>query len=92
MVENRKADNGTTDNGPPTTGYEHGAKRQAQSSDNKARSVDNRQRTTDNDDEQRAEVVLKAETLNGASGTSDIEGKVTRVGASECGQRMSFKR
>ena len=40
----------------------------------------------------KTEVTLKAETLNGASGTSDIEGKVTRVGASECGQRMSFKR
>jgi hypothetical protein len=33
------------------------------------------------------------ETLeaNGADGISDIEGKVTRVGASECGQRASFK-
>jgi len=29
--------------------------------------------------------------LNGARGTRDIEGKVTRVGASECGQRTSFK-
>jgi len=28
---------------------------------------------------------------NGASGTSDIEGKATRVGASERGQRASFK-
>jgi hypothetical protein len=28
--------------------------------------------------------------LNGANGMSDIEGKVTRVGASERGQRMSF--
>jgi hypothetical protein len=28
---------------------------------------------------------------NGADGISDIEGKVTRVGASECGQRASFK-
>ena len=27
---------------------------------------------------------------NGADGISDIEGKVTRVGASECGQRASF--
>jgi hypothetical protein len=27
---------------------------------------------------------------NGADGFSDIEGKATRVGASECGQRMSF--
>ena len=30
------------------------------------------------------------ETGNGASGMSDIEGKATRVGASEHGQRMSF--
>jgi hypothetical protein len=29
--------------------------------------------------------------LNGANGVSDIEGKVTRVGASEYGQRTSFK-
>ena len=28
---------------------------------------------------------------NGAEGISDIEGKATRVGASEHGQRMSFK-
>jgi hypothetical protein len=28
---------------------------------------------------------------NGADGFSDIEGKATRVGASERGQRMSFK-
>jgi molybdopterin-binding protein len=28
--------------------------------------------------------------VNGATGMSDIEGKVTRVGASECGQRASF--
>jgi hypothetical protein len=35
---------------------------------------------------------LKTETLNGVSGTSNIEGKVTRVGASERGERMSFKR
>jgi hypothetical protein len=27
---------------------------------------------------------------NGAHGTRDIEGKMTRVGASECGQRTSF--
>src|SRR6266436_1047556 len=31
------------------------------------------------------------EKLNGADGISDIEGKATRVGASERGQRMSFK-
>jgi hypothetical protein len=31
------------------------------------------------------------EIMNGANGMSDIEGKVTRVGASERGQRMSFK-
>src|ERR1700686_2910139 len=30
--------------------------------------------------------------LNGANGMSDIEGKATRVGASERGQRTSFKR
>jgi len=30
--------------------------------------------------------------VNGARGTRDIEGKVTRVGASECGQRKSFNR
>jgi predicted RNase H-like HicB family nuclease len=29
---------------------------------------------------------------NGADGISDIEGKVTRGGASECGQRASFNR
>jgi len=29
--------------------------------------------------------------VNGARGTREIEGKVTRVGASECGQRRSFK-
>ena len=29
--------------------------------------------------------------MNGAPGTRDIEGKATRVGASECGQRTSFK-
>jgi hypothetical protein len=29
---------------------------------------------------------------NGADGISNIEGKVTRVGASECGQRASFNR
>jgi hypothetical protein len=28
--------------------------------------------------------------MNGANGMSDIEGKVTRVGASERGQRASF--
>src|SRR5437899_11829510 len=30
-------------------------------------------------------------SFNGAEGISDIEGKATRVGASERGQRMSFK-
>ena len=30
------------------------------------------------------------EMVNGAEGISDIEGKATRVGASERGQRMSF--
>jgi hypothetical protein len=29
--------------------------------------------------------------VNGARGTRDIEGKAMRVGASECGQRTSFK-
>jgi len=29
--------------------------------------------------------------VNGARGTRDIEGKATRAGASECGQRTSFK-
>jgi hypothetical protein len=33
-----------------------------------------------------------APACNGADGISDIEGKVTRVGASECGQRASFNR
>ena len=31
------------------------------------------------------------ETMNGANGMSDIEGEVTRAGASERGQRTSFK-
>ena len=31
------------------------------------------------------------EMMNGAEGLSDIEGKATRAGASERGQRMSFK-
>ena len=30
------------------------------------------------------------EMMNGAEGISDIEGKATRAGASERGQRMSF--
>jgi len=30
------------------------------------------------------------EMMNGADGISDIEGKATRVGASERGQRTSF--
>ena len=30
--------------------------------------------------------------MNGANGMSDMEGKVTRVGASERGQRASFNR
>jgi hypothetical protein len=32
-----------------------------------------------------------AVNVNGPDGIRDIEGKVTRVGASERGQRMSFK-
>src|SRR4029077_1055824 len=39
---------------------------------------------------QRTFVRLPLHRLNGANGMSDIEGKVTRVGASERGQRMSF--
>jgi hypothetical protein len=36
--------------------------------------------------------VRERERENGAAGPSDIEGKTKRVGASECGQRMSFNR
>src|SRR5213078_2697416 len=36
-------------------------------------------------------VRLPVHRLNGANGMSDMEGKVTRVGASERGQRTSFK-
>src|SRR5207247_10311712 len=36
-------------------------------------------------------VRLPLHRLNGANGMSDIEGKVTRAGASERGQRRSFK-
>src|SRR6266516_8138577 len=32
------------------------------------------------------------ESSEGSGGPSDIEGKTTRVGASECGQRTSFNR
>jgi hypothetical protein len=42
----------------------------------------------------KGETKLQAATptaSNGAEGISDIEGKATRVGASERGQRMSFK-
>src|SRR5213592_248681 len=35
-------------------------------------------------------MTLPLHRLNGANGMSDIEGKVTRVGASERGQRTSF--
>ena len=35
-------------------------------------------------------VRLPVHRLNGANGMSDMEGKVTRVGASERGQRTSF--
>jgi MFS family permease len=41
--------------------------------------------------ESRTFVRLPLHRLNGANGMSDIEGKVTRVGASERGQRTSFK-
>jgi hypothetical protein len=37
------------------------------------------------------EILYLLEMMNGADGISDIEGKATRVGASERGQRMSFK-
>jgi glycosyltransferase involved in cell wall biosynthesis len=36
-------------------------------------------------------LVGKAEMLNGATGASDIEGKATREGVSERGQRANFK-
>jgi hypothetical protein len=34
--------------------------------------------------------VLRVRRMKGASGMSDIEGKVTRVGVSEGGQRVNF--
>ena len=34
---------------------------------------------------------MNQETRNRANGMSEIEGNVTRVGASECGQRASFQ-
>src|SRR5947207_6059297 len=37
------------------------------------------------------EILYLLQMLNGAEGISDIEGQATRVGASERGQRMSFK-
>ena len=37
-----------------------------------------------------SEILYLLEMMNGAEGISDIEGKATRVGASERGQRMSF--
>src|SRR5437899_849677 len=40
---------------------------------------------------QRRFVRLPLHRPNGANGMSDIEGKVTRAGASERGQRRSFK-
>src|SRR6186713_907454 len=36
-------------------------------------------------------IFYRLEMMNGAEGISDIEGKATRAGASERGQRMSFK-
>src|SRR5262245_54583492 len=33
---------------------------------------------------------VRSKYLNRANGMSEIEGKATRVGASECGQRASF--
>jgi hypothetical protein len=38
-----------------------------------------------------SEILYLLEMMNGAEGICDIEGKATRVGASERGQRMSFK-
>jgi len=38
-----------------------------------------------------SKILYLLEMMNGAEGISDIEGKATRVGASERGQRMSFK-
>jgi len=38
-----------------------------------------------------SEILYLLEMMNGAEGISDIEGKATRVGASERGQRVSFK-
>jgi hypothetical protein len=35
-------------------------------------------------------VYLISESRNGGNGSSEIEGKAARVGASECGQRASF--
>jgi hypothetical protein len=40
---------------------------------------------------QMSKILYLLEMMNGAEGISDIEGKATRVGASERGQRMSFK-
>jgi hypothetical protein len=37
-----------------------------------------------------SEILYLLEIMNGADGMSDIEGKVTREGASERGQRTSF--
>ena len=39
-----------------------------------------------------SEILYLLEMMNGADGMSDIEGKMTRVGASERGQRASFNR
>ena len=41
--------------------------------------------------EARAATEVQTGKLNGADGISDIEGKATGVGASERGQRVSFK-
>jgi len=38
-----------------------------------------------------SEILNLLEMMNGAEGISDIEGKATRLGASERGQRASFK-
>ena len=37
-----------------------------------------------------SKILYLLEMMNGAEGISDIEGKATRVGASERGQRTSF--
>jgi hypothetical protein len=40
--------------------------------------------------QERVEEWIKDQKLNGATGMSDIEGKVAREAMSECGQRANF--